>query len=146
MTQLIDNVLVPIADEEDASQTAESLATWFQEEDAEQNTRITLLHVVEKGGGQIDKAPLPAATERGEKSLAVGRTLLENRGYHVETELRYGSDVVETIIGTARELDATALLFRPRAYSVLHRLLNGDTTGKLVRNSPCPAIVLPVDT
>ena len=145
MTQVLDRILVPLADEKDAADTAESLTTWFHEGDREQNQTVTMLHVVEKSGGAVDKAPLPAAEQRAADIFEIATVILEDEGYSVETEVRYGTNIVETIIEAARELNSTVVVFRPREYGILTRLVSRDRTRTLIRNLSCPAIVLPVE-
>jgi nucleotide-binding universal stress UspA family protein len=61
----------------------------------------------------------------------------------VETDLRYGVDVVETIIEAGREHDASAIVFTPRSGGRLVRLLTGDVALSLVTESDRPVVALP---
>jgi len=61
----------------------------------------------------------------------------------VETEIRYGTDVAETILDAAADHGASAVVFRPRGGSWLLDLLTGDVRDALVKRSDRPVVVLP---
>lgn len=61
----------------------------------------------------------------------------------VETDLRYGVDVVETILEAGRDHDASAIVFTPRSGGRLVRLLTGDVALSLVTESDRPVVALP---
>ncbi|WP_343122531.1 universal stress protein [Haloferax sp. ATB1] len=100
---LMNHLVVPVANDEDARATALALKRYPFD-------RITVVHVVEKAGGAPDKLSLEQAEALAEDSFAAFREILPD----VETETRYATDVVESISTAAVELDASAIAFRPR--------------------------------
>lgn len=138
---LFDRVLVPLSNEADAVRTAEGLLTYL--DGREGDMELLLLHVIEKGGGTIDKAPLPATEQQARDALNAARLVLESEGYSVRTEVEYGTNVVEKIHETATERGVTAIVFRPRKRGLLTRLVGKSKTTDLVRNAPCPVVSLP---
>jgi hypothetical protein len=71
---LLDHLLVPVASEADAEQTAAALDPYL--DDVE---RVTVVHVVEKGGGAPDKAPLEKRKSDAAEFLAVAASHLSPR-------------------------------------------------------------------
>jgi nucleotide-binding universal stress UspA family protein len=130
--------LVPVASPEDAAATAAAVAPY-----ADAFDRILGVSVVEKAGGAPDKMPLEQAERRAEESLAALADPLREAGVEVETSVRYGTDVVETLVEAADEADAGAIVFTPREGGMLLRLLSGDLADRLVHESDVPVIALP---
>jgi len=132
MTGLLEHVLVPVANEEDADATARALAPYDP-------SRVTALHVVEKGGGVPDKTPVEQSEQIAEAAFeAVRGTFPEAAG-----ETTYGRDVVASILEAAAELGVTAIVFRPREGGRLVRFLSGDLSERLVVESELPVVALP---
>jgi nucleotide-binding universal stress UspA family protein len=134
---IFDHVLVPIASENDAIETSEALEPYLEE-----IQRVTALHVIEKGGGTIDKAPIGKRQEDAAEFLAVVDSRL-SKSVAVDTRTGYGTDVVETIFEEAADAGATAIAFRTRGGSRIVRLLAGDTATKLVLEPTVPVVSLP---
>lgn len=134
---LLSRVLIPVASEEDAAETAAALAPHLEDVD-----HVVAVHVIEKAGGAIDKAPLEKREEDAEAMLRLVRELL-GEDVAVETEVAYDTDVVDAIFETADEVDATAIAFTAREGGRLARLLSGDTSGRLVTEAPIPVVALP---
>lgn len=134
---LLRTVVVPIASEEDARATAAALGPHFEEIE-----RVVVLHVIEKGGGVVDKAPLEKRQSDAESFLDVAEAELGD-DVAVDTRIAYGTDVVETIFDVATEEEATAVAFRPRGGSRIVRLLSGDTTARLATEPSVPTVSLP---
>lgn len=134
---LLRRVLVPIASEADARATAAALRPHLDGIE-----RVVAVHVVEKGGGTIDKAPLEKRQADAEEYLAAVEDELGD-AVTVETRVAYGTDVVEAIFDVAAGVDATAVAFRPRGGSRLARLLSGDTTARLATDPTVPTVSLP---
>lgn len=130
--RLLSHVLVPVANEDDARETARALAAY-------EPTAVTTLHVVEKGGGAPDKTPVWVSEETAESAFAAFKGVLPM----AESHTAYGSDIVETILETAAELDVSAIAYRPRGGGRVMRFLSGDLTLKLVTEADCPVITLP---
>ncbi|WP_332899779.1 universal stress protein [Haladaptatus sp. CMSO5] len=133
---LVDCVVVPVADETDARTTCLALAPYL-----DADSRVVALHVIEKAGGAPDKASVEQRQEGAADIFAVVKDTLTTGT--VETELRYGTDVAETIFDTASDVDATAIAFSPRGGSRWVRLLSGDVALSLVTDTDRPVVVLP---
>jgi nucleotide-binding universal stress UspA family protein len=132
MTDLLSNVVVPVADAADARVTADALARI-------EPGRVTALFVVETTGGAPDKTPVEQSEGVGEEAFEAVR----ERFPEAETEVRYGEDVVDAIFEAARDLEASSVAFHPRGGSRLVQLLSGDRTLALVEETDRPLVVLP---
>lgn len=135
---MLDHVVVPIASEQDAEETAAALEPYLDEIE-----RVTAVHVIEKGGGTIDKAPVA----KRRKDAAAYLSLVESRlsdSVAVATRTAFGTDVVETIFTEAADVGATAIAFCPRGGSRIVRLLSGDTAARLVTDPDLPVVSLPI--
>jgi nucleotide-binding universal stress UspA family protein len=132
--RLLAHVLVPVANEADARATAGALTPYDPQ-------RITLLHVVEKGGGVPDKTPVEQSEDIAERSFEAFReTFPEAAG-----ELRYDRDVVGAICAAADDVGASAIAFRPREGGRIERLLSGDLSQKLLDRADRPVVGLPTE-
>ena len=135
---LFHHPLVPVADADDAAATADALRPHL---DAVE--RLTVVHIVQKAGGAVDKAPLAKRRADATRFLSTLETRLEDHEVAVETAVTFGTDVAETVVQTATDVDATAVAFRPRGGSRLVRWLSGDTAVRLVSNPELPVVALP---
>jgi nucleotide-binding universal stress UspA family protein len=133
--------LVPVASPEDGATTAAAIAPYAGAFD-----RVLGVSVVEKAGGAPDKVSVEQAEEHAEAALAALVGPLREDGLEVETSVRYGTDVVETLLSTADEAGADAVVFSPREGGGLVRLLSGDLGDRLVHESDVPVIALPDPT
>lgn len=129
---ITDHVLVPVATVEDAETTAEALSPYSFD-------RITVLHVVEKGGGVPDKTPV----EQSEQLAAEAFDAFREWCPDIETKITYRRDVIEAIFDVAAELNASAIAFHPRGGSRIIQLLSGDRSLRLVTGADRPVIALP---
>lgn len=135
MSSLFDRIVVPVASVEDARATARAV-------DPYDTGTVVALHVIEKAGGAPDKASV-------EQREAIAKEIFdEMRGalgetHDLETDLRYGTDIAETIFAAAAEDDATAIVITPRGGSRWIQLLTGDISLDLVMNTDRPVVVLP---
>lgn len=136
---LFQDVLVPVASSEDADATMRALRPYLRSVDG----AVTVLHVIEKAGGAPDKASMEQREEQAEEIFQTARERIADPEVDFTTEIRYGTDVAETIIEAANDIDATAIVFTPRGGSRWKRLLTGDVTHSLVSNSTLPVITLP---
>ena len=129
---LLAHVLLPVANEEDARRTAQALEPY-------EPSRVSALHVVEKGEGVPDKTPVAQSEEQAEAAFAAIRGVFPDASEHVA----YDRDVLDAILETAREIDASAIAFRSREGGRLLQFLSGDLSIKLVTNADRPVIALP---
>lgn len=131
------HLLVPVASEADASVTCNALTPYLDDVD-----RVTAIHVIEKAGGAIDKAPLEKRQEDSVDILGTVEDAVGDR-VRVETDRYYGTGVVETIFEAASDVDADAVVFRARGGSRIARLLAGDVSTRLVTDPDVPVVALP---
>ncbi|MFC5277971.1 universal stress protein [Halorubrum rubrum] len=129
---LLEHVLLPVANEDDALATAEALEPY-------RPARVTALHVVEKGGGVPDKTPVEQSEELAAESYAAVRSVFPDADEHTA----YDRDVVSAIFEAADAVDASAIAYRSRGGNRLMQFLSGDLTVKLVTGSDRPVIALP---
>lgn len=137
MVALLDHVVVPIASEADADATTGALGPLLDD-----IHRVTAVHVIEKGGGTIDKAPMEKRREDAREFLDLLETEL-GENVVVDTRIEFGTDIVDTIVETAIDAGGTSIAIRPRGGSRILRLMTGDTTTRLVTTPKIPVLVLP---
>jgi nucleotide-binding universal stress UspA family protein len=136
---LLSRPLVPVASEDDAVETCHTAFPRIAAADG----RAVVVHVIEKAGGAPDKASVEQREEAAEAAFSAVRDCAAEAGIDVETEIRYGTDVVDAILDAAADLDASAIVFHPRGGSWLLDLLTGDVRDKLIAESDRPVVVLP---
>jgi nucleotide-binding universal stress UspA family protein len=129
---LLEHVLVPVATEEDALETARKLEPYEPD-------HVTALHVVEKGGGVADKTPVEQSEELAAESYAAVRRVFPGADEHTA----YARDVAGAIFEAADEVEASAIAYRSRGGSRIMQFLSGDISLKLVTNADRPVIALP---
>ncbi|WP_440771439.1 universal stress protein [Natronorubrum sp. DTA28] len=133
---IMTHTVVPVANEDDARATCDALEPVLDDS----VERITVVHVIEKTEGYMDKAPLEARRLQAERIFSI----VEDRfpdGPEIRRELRYGTDVVDEILAAAAEVDATAIGFATRPSGRLHRLLSGNDSYRLITESEQPVVV-----
>jgi len=130
------HVVVPVANEEDGTETAAALAPYL-----DAIHRTTLVHVIETRPGTANKAPVEKRRADAEEFLSAFESRLDGRAT-VDTRITFGADVAETIVETALDVGATAIAFRSRESGRLARLLSGNTTARLVRDPDVPVLSL----
>ena len=128
---MLSHVLLPVASEMDARSTAKALESY-------RVGRITAIHVVEKGEGVPDKTPVEQSEQIAEASFDAVQKIFPE----ADTAIRYRRDVVTAIIDVAGEVDATAIAFRPREGTRIHKFLSGDLALKLITRADRPVIAL----
>ncbi|KAB1197245.1 MULTISPECIES: universal stress protein [Haloferax] len=133
---ILERVVVPVADERDAIATVTALAPYLAD-----IQHVTVVHVIEKGGGVVDKAPMEKRVTDANGFLSTVETRLGER-VTVETRVEFGTNVAEKIVATARETDATAIAYHSRGGTRLARFLSGDTTTRLVTDPELPVVSL----
>jgi nucleotide-binding universal stress UspA family protein len=134
VTDLLERVVVPVASEDVAEQTA-VMAREFLREDSV----VHVLHVVQDEDAFADASEAEWAAFAQEAFDA----FVEQYGSEVETEVRHGTDIAETIVETAEELGASGVLFVPRGGSRWRQLMSGDVARELVSESTVPVVALP---
>jgi nucleotide-binding universal stress UspA family protein len=137
MSDLFERIVVPVAGPEDARATSRAVEPHLSGETDE----IVVVHVIEKAGGAPDKAGVEQRQEYAEETFDVVREELAD--WSVETEIRYGTEIPETIFGAAGDHDATAIVITPRGGSRWLRLLTGDVALEIVTETDRPVVVLP---
>lgn len=134
-TQFTRHALVPVAEREDAQATAQTLEPY-------EFGRITVLHVVEKGEGVADKTPVEQSEQVAADAFEVFRETFPD----AETALTYRRDIVDGIIEVADDIDASAIVFRPRGGSRIVQWLSGDRSLRLITEADRPVIAVPNGT
>ncbi|MDQ2051955.1 universal stress protein [Natronolimnohabitans sp. A-GB9] len=133
-------VLVPAADPDDGERTARSLMPYLTP-----TSTIVVVNVIEKAGGSIDKAPMDQRREYAEEIFERTRGVLESTETAVETDVLYGTDVVERVFDEAKDRDVDAVVFNPRKGNRLAELLTGDVARRMVKEASVPVVALPQD-
>ncbi len=136
---LLRRPLVPVANPDDASATYEAIRGYLQ---SGEGTPI-VVHVIEKAGGAPDKAGVAQRKEVAEEAFHRFQNLAETDGLEIETDLRFGTDVAETIHEAAEDHDASAIVFRSRGGSRWLDLVSGNVRAKLLKGHEVPVVVLP---
>lgn len=127
-----DHIIVPVADPDDARATATALKPY----DVGQ---VTVLSVVEKGGGVPDKTPVEQSEDLAADSFTTFRAVWPD----ATTEITYATDVVAGILDAAEDHNASAIVFCPRRGSRIRQFLSGDRTLRLVTEADRPVITVP---
>jgi nucleotide-binding universal stress UspA family protein len=135
-----ERALVPIASEEDVRRARETILPYLNDAGGV----AILVHVIKLTQGGIDPSPADLQAEEAERLF---ETVSENyEDVVVETRKAYGSDVVTSIVETATETDATAIVFSPQEKGLLLRLLTGDTARSLMTRATVPVVSIPHGT
>jgi len=127
-----------VANVADATETADRVRHVCKDD-----SHIILVHVIEKAGGAPDKASLEGRQEQADDIFEAFENRAVLDGYSVERNLLYGTNVGETIIDAADDLEATAILFSSRGGSGWLDALSGGVRSTLVTDSRLPVVVLP---
>ncbi|QLD85563.1 universal stress protein [Natronomonas halophila] len=136
---ILQRIVVPVATPEDAQETCQALEPHLDEVDV-----VVAVHVIEKAGGAVDKAPLAKREEDAEEILGIVEGRLGDE-VTVDTRVVYDTDVVDGIFGAADDADATSVAFVSREGGRLVRLLSGDTATRIVSEATIPVVALPGD-
>ncbi|MEF8757835.1 MAG: universal stress protein [Halobacteriales archaeon] len=132
MADLLSKVVVPVADADVAETTARAAREYLN-----QDSRIVAVHVLQDDEYASKDEWETFAEDAFERTKSV---LGEDR---VETELREGDDVTETIFEVAKDVDASAVAFRSRGGSRWRQIMAGDVARELVTEPDVPIVVLP---
>lgn len=137
---ILSQVLVSVADEDDAVSTADTIEPYVE---SGQIDRLVVAHVIEKSGGGLDKAPLGRREEMAEECYAVFEERFGNTPLDLETRTEYHTDLVDGIRTAAADANVTSIAFVPRGGSRLVDLLAGDVRNQLIVESDVPVVALP---
>lgn len=86
---------------------------------------------------------LNAMTEKtARRQLDHAEQLLLERGITVRTEQVFGGST-NTIVEAARQHEASYILMGSHGHTALYDLLVGSTTHGVLKDSPCPVIIVP---
>jgi len=134
VTDLLERVVIPVASEAVAEQTA-TVAERYLDPVSE----VRVVHVVQ------DEQAFAEASEAEWEAFAEDafERFRDVYGGEVETEIRHGTDIAETIVEVADDVGASAILFVPRGGSRWRQLMSGDVARELVSDSDCPVVALP---
>lgn len=133
-------VIVPAASPDDGERTAAALAEYLTPASS-----VIVVNVIEKGGGVPDKASMEQREEYADEIFERVRRVLESTDATVETDVLYGTDVVERIFTEATERNADTVVFTPRKGNRLAELLTGDVARRLIKEASVPVVALPSD-
>lgn len=135
---LLHRTIIPIANEEDTRATCEALLPHLDDT----VEMVNLLYVIEQTEGYMDTTTPEALEQEAHEWFKIAEGILGTvDGF--QTELRAGTDVVDEIVVSAVEHDATAIVFKPREKGQLSRLLSRGVKERLLTESPCPVVTLP---
>lgn len=139
MTLTLDGtILVPVADPDDGERTTAALAPYLTP-----SSTVLVVNVIEKAGGAPDKASVEQREEYAREIFERARGPLEGSAGTVETEVLFGTDIVEAIFDAAEERRVDAVVFEPREGNRFVELLTGDVARKLVKTASVPVVALP---
>lgn len=131
-------IVVPAADPDDGERTATALAPHLTP-----TSSVVVVNVIEKAGGAPDKASVEQRKEYAEEIFERTRGPLETTDATVETDVLYGTDVVERIFTEARDRNADAVVFAARPGNRLAELLTGNVARRMVKEASVPVVALP---
>lgn len=133
-------VVVPVADPDDSERTARAVAPHVTP-----SSRVVVVNVIEKAGGAPDKASMEQREKYADEMFEQARQALAETPAPVETDVLYGTDVVERIFDEARDRNADAVAFTAREGNRLAELLTGDVARRMVKEASVPVVALPQD-
>jgi nucleotide-binding universal stress UspA family protein len=137
---LFQKILVPVVTEPDAEMTCKALLPYLNRDVSE----AKVIYVIEKAGGAPDKASPEQLQEEAEKIFDRVIEQFTNADFtNFETEVRYGTNVADTIVEAGREYGASVIVFTPRGGNRWTKLFTGDVAYSLLTNTDRPVISLP---
>ncbi len=141
----IKNILVPT----DFSETSAKALDWAIEIAKPQRAEIHIIHVLEPIAYPVEwlegfsgmEALEDAIAANARKALENLANRVRNAGLSVQTSLVFGYPP-EAIISYVKEHDISMICMGSHKRSGLEKLIIGSTTEKVVRQSPCPVLVI----
>lgn len=138
-TSLFEHVILPVASVSDAKATSAAVRPYLRESGG----KATVVHVVEKAGGALDKASVEQREQQAERIFDEVTEQFDNADIPFETEILYNTNVATAISDFTKEQDASAIVFTPRGGSRWLKLFTGNVATALFDESDRPVIVLP---
>lgn len=130
------DVLVPLADREDAFTTCKAVYPYVEGKDC----RIHVIHVVPNDPDAVDTA---AVEQRADDIFTVARDCFESAEIPVSTETYYGRNVSAVILEAAEAYAVESIILTPRERSLWRKLLSQNVLGSLMTALDTPLIVIP---
>lgn len=134
---LFEQVLIPIASEDDARMARETILPYL----AGSGGVATVVHVIKYTEGGVNPSPVSMQEEDAERLFDIVNQ--DHPDLVVETKKAYGTDITAAIFEVATEINASAIVFAPEEKSRLIRLLTGDTALSLISNPDVPVLAIP---
>jgi nucleotide-binding universal stress UspA family protein len=138
---LLDPVVVPVADRDDARRTAEVMSPYLREHGAS----VVLVHVVERRWGWPEPVSPSVRVANADRMFDVASEPFAEAGVPVDTRLLEGESVADAVRTAAADVDAGAIAFVPRGGGRLVKLLSGNVERALHRVSDRPVLVVEPD-
>jgi nucleotide-binding universal stress UspA family protein len=133
-------VIGPVADESDAVATATAVTPHLEE-----IQHVTVVHGIENGSGAVEKAQMEKRRVDAMRYLSTVESRLEG-GATVETRVAFGPDVAETVLETAVDTAARAIVFRRHGSSRLVRYRSDETAIRLVTATEVPVVAVTAES
>lgn len=128
---IMNEVVVPIASEDDAEKTIEELEHFEIE-------HMTVVFVAEKTESYPNTVPRSVFQETIDDIEDTFDEVYPDYNLRVVQS----SDTVEAIVNVVEDVEATSIVFRPRQHSFISRIIKGSTL-ELISESHVPVIALP---
>lgn len=136
--EIFESVMIPIANPDDARETARAVRAYLDDD-----SELVVAHVVEKGEGVPDKAPVRQREQFAEKSYETFVDELQGAVDEITPVTLYGRNVGKTVLDGAQRAGVSAIVFTPRGAGRLTKLVTGSVTEELIRRADMPVLVLP---
>ncbi|WP_121744637.1 universal stress protein [Natronorubrum halophilum] len=130
------DVLLPVADQEDASNTCSAVYPYLEGKDC----RLHVIHVIQKEPDNVDQA---AIKHRSNEIFTVVRECFEASEIPVSTDIRYGRNIADVILEAADEYTAESIILTPRNRSIWRKLRSQNVLGSLITAVEQPLIIIP---
>jgi nucleotide-binding universal stress UspA family protein len=132
-------VVVLVANRDNAAATTAALLPYV----AGTGSSVIAVHIIGRAEKPPDKAPVGQHKQRAEGIFSIVAKGFEGTEIVLETDLRYETDIVASIISAAHDNNASTIVFTPRRGSRWRKLLTGDVTHNPLQSSDIPILVLP---
>lgn len=133
----LDTIVLPLAGVSDADATCQAVRPYLST-----TTEVIVVHVIDKTEGGIDSASIEQRKLRADRIFDRCRTLAPSVG-RITNTLTYHTDVVGSILDTAENRNADAVVFTPRDAHRFVKLVSGDTAFDLIHRAACPVLIVP---